>query len=146
AIVERVTENAATKSAVHSHAWYDEKYVGWAGDKIATWRGYSANLRPFGNYRTIYINYVVNYFSPEENTRLFGQHFAHVIRDLETYICLYVTACPRKGIPQVIEQGFTYKQFERNIHPSFVLAVADFAEYAVANSADQGIKLLRLQQ
>lgn len=107
------------------HAWYDSNYVGMDGDKVAAWRGYSINLREFGAYRTFYINYVSNSFSVDDNAKLFGEAFAQAISPYDEYICGYVTSCSVKSISE-IPPGFTYKRFERSIHPSWLCALPDF--------------------
>jgi len=131
---------------VQPHAWYDANYVGWAGDKVATWRGYRANLRSLGDFRTIYLNYVTNYFSYEENATLFGDKFAQAVSHLEDYICLYVTACPLTTIPLIEKNNFTFKQFQRNLHPSRIIPVTDFLLLPGSDWVNDGVNLIFLQR
>ncbi|MCU0496198.1 MAG: hypothetical protein MUF87_02465 [Anaerolineae bacterium] len=145
-LVEQLDNHVIVCDLVKLHAWYDENYVGLADDKVATWRGFSANLRSLGNYRTIYINYVINHHSIDVNNRLFGEDFAKSVEHLDDYVCLYVTACPIKSISKIHDSGFTYKKFTRNIHPCRVVSTDDFLSKSISNFVDDGLKLILLQR
>ena len=129
---------------VKPHAWFDADYVGWASDRVASWRGYSANLRSCGPYRTVYVNYVLNPFSSHELVRLFGIEFAGEVSDLEEYVCLYVTNVSLQQISSVRDAGFTYKAFKRNIHPSIVVSIPAFL-HSQERLIDDGVRLVRQQ-
>lgn len=149
AILEGVVLDLSGKadpSRVKEHHWYDEQYVGRVDGKIAAWRGYSVNLRPFGNYRTLYMDYVTNHFSFEQNTEQSGSVFAHAIRDYDEYVCLFLTSCSFKAIPYLLESHFTYKQFKRALHPSCVFTISMLYEKPNNNFTQMAIALLNFQR
>jgi hypothetical protein len=145
-VVECLSGSTVKPNLIKAHAWYDENYVGGSGGKVAAWRGWCVNLRMIGKYRTLYFNYVINPFSQEKNTALFGEAFSAIVSGLERYTCLYVTACSLNIIPLCITQGFTYKQFAKNIHPCRVIIISDFLAEPISTWVNDGVRMVQFQR
>jgi hypothetical protein len=148
AVLEGVVECVApgNRNLVKRHVWRNPDYVGMAGNKVAVWEGWSANLAKVDpRFKSIYIDYAENGNSLIVNEALFGSAFAHRIQQIQPFIFLFVTSCREKDSMHFIERGFTYRQINAVIHPGVLTGVPELFSTSIEMWSAIGSELLYLQ-
>jgi len=142
--VEQIVPNS--RVIVKKHVWRNAKYVGMSGEKVAIWRGWSANLRMLDpRFGAIYIDYAETSNSTSENEQLFGFAFSESIKLINPFIFLFVTSCSIKKQEEIIAACFTFRQINATIHPGIVTSPKEFFDLPLNQWANIGSELLYLQ-
>lgn len=132
---------------IKRHVWRDRKYVGVYDGKVASWRGWSANLVTYdSHYRAVFIDVVDNVFSFEQRIELFGERFARVTSGIEQYVVLFVLDFPLDAIPQIEQQGFVPRLLTRSVHACVVVDLDEFVSQPILYWAAKVVKLVLFQR
>lgn len=114
-------------TAIKPHHWGNPDYVGAIGGTSVWWHGWSANLSDINrHYRTIYIDHVENVLPEALRTQVFGEEFAEAIRNVPSFVVMYVGGFAVSQKAKVEADGFTVRSMGRNIHPCFVVSTERF--------------------
>lgn len=110
-------------TVIKPHHWGNPDYVGDIDGTAVWWNGWSANLSDINRrYRTIYIDHVENALPEAVRTQVFGKEFADAIRNVPSFVAMYVGGFASNQKAKVEADGFTVRSMGRNIHPRLVVS------------------------
>lgn len=128
------------------HAWGNRRYVGEADGRVATWRGWRANLANWDDeYRGVYIDYVPNILPPARRLELFGQWFTNAVEDLPNFVVMFVAGIPSTSLDQITSAGFTIRTIGRNAHICRLVSSHEFIMLPAFYWAGCIVKMINLQ-
>lgn len=129
------------------HVWRDRKYVGVHKGKVASWRGWSANLvTADSHYRAVFVDVVDNDLSVERRIELFGEDFAFAVENLRQFVVLFVLDFPLDAVPQIRQQGFIPRFLTRSVHACVIADPVEFLELPSLYWAAKIVKLVLFQR
>lgn len=138
---------AAPERFIIEHIWRDRRYVGEYDDKVAVWRGWSANLHHIDPaYRTVFIDAVPNRLAPSQREKLFGASFANAIAELDHFVVAFVLDFPKDAHDTILAEGFMPRVMSRVLHACIVVDAEKFLTQSTRHWATETARLVHLQQ
>jgi hypothetical protein len=135
------------RNLIKSHVWRDRKYLGEVNGKVATWKGFSANLVQIDfRYRAIFLDLVQNVLPVHKRHQLFGPAFTEHTLNYEQFVVMFVLDFPLNSEAEIIAQGFVPRRMQRGLHACEIASPEEFLSQSVFHWAGKVARLVLLQR
>ena len=130
------------------HNWHDRTVLGVAGDRVVSWRGYSARLGIIDpTYHTLYVDFVRNLLSPQDRYLYYGREFVDAVQDMSAFVTFFVTGFRERDRTLIRSAGYLPRSLGRaSIHACMAVPSEEFWQCTETHWAACMVKLLRFQR